>query len=413
MGGCCSRENLNNDNKSFVQYQPEETNYYKKSLTKPELKYEYSKLIQDEEDINLSIIINRLKTTYNDKVKVITEMELFNLAIYFNDNYVKSDYLIFDMRISCEQKEYYLKKIKHINYTFEQIKNIKVINKFEVLQSFIDNKTIIIIIPEYYLNTKNNTKGHKSVVEYPIELCNLLFNVNNNICFQILNTCLSKSKNKPDKIEDYISVFHSYDIIPFILFTYQHLTTFYKEGYFFISFLMEQIFSFDDYINNLKEVIINDDNNVKINELSLKYKFMKEMNITSIFIIDNFLEKDFNVKEYQYHKNEFKEIVINKDAIKNKSDKINEIFDWLKQEIQKGHSCYFNIENYSINDNEIQDNNWIFVIIILMTIITEVEYTSVINYLKEKMIYIENIDKLFENNMNEDEILDTLSKYLY
>ena len=413
MVGCCSRENLNNDNKSFVQYQPEETNYYKKSLTKPELKYEYSKLIQDEEDINLSIIINKLKTTYNDKVKVITEMELFNLAIYFNDNYVKSDYLIFDMRISCEQKEYYLKKIKHINYTFEQIKNIKVINKFEVLQSFIDNKTIIIIIPEYYLNTKNNSEGHKSVVEYPIELCNLLFNVNNNICFQILNTCLSKSKNKPDKIEDYISVFHSYDIIPFILFTYQHLTTFYKEGYFFISFLMEQIFSFDDYISNLKEEKINDDNNAKINELSLKYKFMKEMNVTSIFIIDNFLEKDFNVKEYQYRKNEFKEIIINKDAIKNKSNQVNEICDWLKREIQKGHSCYFNIENYSINDNEIQGNNWIFVIIILMTIITEVEHSSVINYLKEKMIYIENIDKLFENNMNEDEILDTLSKYLY
>ena len=411
MGGCCAREDLNNEKKTYVKYQTEETNCYIKYGIKPELKFEQNKMKKEEEDINLSNIIKKLKEKYCEKIKIITEIELFNLAIYFKGNYAKSDYLIFDMRISSEQKEYYLKKIKHINYTFEQIKNIKQIKKFEVLQSFIDNKTIIIIIPEYYLNAKNNCEGHKNVVDYPIELCNLLYNVNSNICFNILNTCLNKSKCKSDKFEDYISVFHSYDIIPFILFTYQHVTTFYNEGYFFISFLMKQIFTFDDYINNLKKEIIIDD--IKTSELSLKNKFMGEMKITTIFIIDNDLQKDFNIKDYQYQKNAFKEIIINKNILLNNITKINEICEWLRGEIKKGHSCYFNIENYSIDDKENQENNWIFIIIILMTIVIEVHYTSVINYLKGKMIYIENIDKVFEKNINENEISDTLSKYLY
>ena len=139
------------------------------------------------------------------------------------------------------------------------------------------------------------------------------------------------------------------------------------------------------------------------------------MNITTIFIIDNNLQKELYIKEYQYQKNEFREININKNDIKTNITKVNEICDWLKQEIKKGHSCYFNIENYIIDDlnNEIQENNWIFIVIILITLVTEVNYISVINYLKEKMIYIENIDKVFENDVNEDEISDTISKYSY
>ena len=415
MGGCCAREELDIDKRTFLQYPQEETSCFIKPVSKPELKLEINKLIKEDEEIQLSNIINKLKDIYNDKVKIFTEIELFNLAIYFKENYVNSDYLIFDMRISSEQKEYYLKKIKHINYTFDQIKKIKAIKKFDILQSFIDNKKIIIIIPEYYLNTKNNREGYKNVEEYPIELCNLLFNINNNICFKILNKCLGKSKDKPDRIEDYLSVFHLYDIIPFILFTYQHMTTFYKEGYFFISFLNKQIFSFDDYINNYETQITNEGNNAKSSELIIKYKFLGEMNITTIFIIDNNLQKELYIKEYQYQKNEFREININKNDIKTNITKVNEICDWLKQEIKKGHSCYFNIENYITDDlnNEIQENNWIFIVIILITLVTEVNYISVINYLKEKMIYIENIDKVFEKDVNEDEISDTISKYSY
>ena len=413
MGGCCNREeDLNYDNNTSFKYTPEETNGILKSMkttTKPELRLEEKKLELTDEELQLSKIINELQYLYKDKVNIFTEIELFNLAIYYKENYVNSNYLIFDMRISSEQKEYYLKKIKHINYTFDQIKNIKKINKYDFLQSFIDNKKIIIIIPEYYLNEKNNCEGYKKVEEYPIELCNLLYGINNNINFKILNSCLKDSKE--NKFEDYLSVFHSYDIMPFILFTYKHMTTFYKNGYFFISFLNNQIFSFEEYIRNLQSK--NNKNNNNKNEMELKDKFLNDMKISTIFNIDNNMKKKLEIKSHQWKQNVFKEITINKSDVINEILQVNEICEWLKQEIRRGHSCYFNIENFYLNDmdNANQENNWIFIIVVLITLLTEVDYKSVIYYLKEKMIYIERIDKVFDNYLNEEEIVDTLSKY--
>ena len=415
MGGCCARQQeVNFDFKNSVQYSSEETNGIMRKLLKPELKLEENKLEISEEEVQLSKIISSLQYFYGNKVKIFTEIELFNLAIYYKENYINSEYLIFDMRVSSEQKEDYLKKIKHINYTFEQIKNIKKIKKFDVLRSFIDNKKIIIIIPEYYLNPKNNCEGYKKVEDYPIELCDLLYNINDTICFKILNTCLNKSEDRSEKFEEYLSVFHSYDIIPFILFTYKHVTTFYKEGYFFISFLDKQIFSFEDYINNLNNSKNDKENNfVKINESHLKYKFLNEMNITTIVNIDNEIRSSFEIKEFQYHRNEFKEIIINKNDIKNEIMNIISICEWLKQEIKKGHSCYFNIQNYFLenDDDNFQENNWIIIIIILITLLAEVDYKSVIDYLREKMIYIDNINNELDQIINEAEITDILAKY--
>ena len=54
---------------------------------------------------------------------------------------------------------------------------------------------------------------------------------------------------------------------------------------------------------------------------------------------------------------------------------------------------------------------WIFSIIIIISFVIEVDYNSVIVYLKEKMIYIDNINEILESNINEDEISDILSKY--
>ena len=415
MGGCCAKQQEDNlDSKISIQYSVEETNGIMKTMVKPELKFEDNKLEMKEEEVQLAKIFNKLQYLYKNKVKIFTEIELFNLAILYRDNYMNSDYLVFDMRMSCEQKEDYLKKIRHINYTFEQIRNIRKINKLDVLESFIDNKNIIIIIPEYYLDPKNDDKGYIKAEEYPIELCYLLYNINNSISFRILNTCFDKPSLKTKKFEEYLSVFHSYDIIPFILFSYKHVTTFYKEGYFFISFLDTQIFSFEDYINNINETKNNKDNNEQKNESNLKYKFLKEMNITTIVNIDNEIKSSFDVNDFQYKKSVFKEISINKNDIKNGIRNINSIYEWLKQEIKKGHSCYFNIKNYYLNDidsEEIQENNWIFIIIILITLVAEVEYTSVINYLREKMIYINNIDREIDDNIIKDEILKTLEKY--
>ena len=407
MGGCCARQQeVFFDKTNCFQYSTDEVIKIN-STVKPELKIERKKTNSNEEEIQLSRIISELKKMFKDRVATITEIELFNLAIYNKESFINNDYLIFDMRKSSEQKEEYLKRIKHINYTYEQVKKIEKINKLEILHNFINNKTIILIIPEYYLNSKNNKEGFRRVETYPVELCHLLYDINDTIDFKILNCCINMCEEHPNKFEEYLSSFHSYDIIPFILFSYMHVTTFFREGYFFISFLNQQIFHFESYVNHLNHSESNE-----INELFYKNKFLSDMNITCIISIDNFSQKLFNIKEYPYLNNSYKEIIINKNDVKIKKDGIIEICNWIKQEILKGHSCYFNIENYN-NERESNNininNSWIFVIIVLITIIAEVEYYTVINYLKEKMIFIENINELLGDNINKEEIINTLN----
>ena len=404
MGGCCARQQeLYFDKNNCFNYSTDDIIKIN-PIIKPELKLERKKETTKEEEIELSKIINELKKIYKDKVTTISEIELFNLAIYNKESYKNNDYLIFDMRKSSEQKEEYLKRIKHINYTYEQIQKIERLNKLEILKNFINDKIIIVIIPEYYLNPKNNKEGCRKVDTYPLELCHLLYQINNNISYKILNCCLNKTEEQKNKFEEYLSVFHSYDIIPFILLSYMHVTTLNKEGFLFISFLNKQLFTFDNYI-----VYLNNPENTEANEISLKNKFLNDINITCIINIYFNSEKQFDIKEYQNQKKVFKEINLNKDDLNNKKEQINSICEWLKQEIKKGNSCYFNVENYGIGNDENINNNWIFIIVILITMITEVEYFTVINYLKEKMIYIDDINELINENINKDEIVQILN----
>ena len=409
MGGCCARQQeVYFDKKNCFQYSSDEIIKIKSAI-KPELNSDKKKVNIKVEDLQLTKIINNIKKRYKDKIKTITEIELFNLAIYNKESFINNNYLIFDMRKSSDQKEEYLKRIRHINYTYDQIKKIEKINKFEILRNFIDNKIIILIIPEYYLNPKNDKEGYIKVETYPEELCNLLYNINDSICFNIVNSWFNKGEEQTNKFVEYLSAFHSYDIIPFILFSYLHLSTFCIEGYFFISFLNQQIFSFDDYINFLNQSDKYEDVNDEINELALKNKFLNDMNISCIICIDNDPRNFFEVNDYSYQKNNFKEIIIKKDDIKDKKDLFISFCGWLKEEIKKGHSCYFNVKNLNNEkDNNSTIYNWIYIIIIIMTIVTEVEYFSIINYLIDKMIYIDNINEII-NNINKDELSQILA----
>ena len=414
MGSCCTinyEKNLEVKN-NFEQFETENNNAIT-NLTKSELKFEPIQYEISDEDIELGKIINKLKYLYKDKIKVFTEIELINLAIYSKE---KSDnnYLIFDMRISLEQKENYLKKIKHINYTFDQIRNIKKINKYELLQNFIDNKDIIVITAKKYLSPQYK-KDKNDNEDYTLEICNLLYLINNNINFKLLNSCLDKPEEKKDKFVDYLSLYYSYDFLPYILFTYKHMTTFYKEGYFFINFTNDQLFTLDKYIKILNEINKEEHQEKytdRLNEENIKYKFLNDMNVTAIINIDNELKTSFDIKDCQYKKNIFKEIFLNKNDLKIEMNKINDLIIWMKKEISKGHSCYFNIVNFDMNflENDTQDNNWIFNIIFIILMVTEVEYFEVINYLKEKMIYFDDIEQIFEN-INKEEIIDLITKY--
>lgn len=415
MGSCCTiNQDKNTEVKNNFEYMETENNNILLNLTKSELKLEQSFLELSEEDIELGKIINKLKYLYKDKIKVFTEIELINLAIYSKDNN-NNKYLIFDMRVSLEQKENYLKKINHINYTFDQIRNIKKIKKFEILQNFIDNKNIVVISAKKFLSLSYK-KDKNENDDFVIEICNLLYIINNNINFKILNSCLDKPEEKKEKFVDYLSLYYSLNFIPYILFTYKHLTTFYKEGYFFLNFTNEQLFYIEKYIkvlNDIKDNETKDKFTDRLNEESVKYKFLNDMNVTSIINIDNELKTSFDIKDYQYQRYSFKEIYLNKNDLNMEINKINDLIVWIKKEINKGHSCYFNILNYELNflENESQDNNWIFIVIFILLMVTEVEYYEVINYLTEKMIYLDNVEQVIQDCINKDEIVDLITKY--
>ena len=415
MGSCCTiNQDKNTEVKNNFEYMETENNNILLNLTKSELKLEQSFLELSEEDIELGKIINKLKYLYKDKIKVFTEIELINLAIYSKDNN-NNKYLIFDMRVSLEQKENYLKKINHINYTFDQIRNIKKIKKFEILQNFIDNKNIVVISAKKFLSLSYK-KDKNENDDFVIEICNLLYIINNNINFKILNSCLDKPEEKKEKFVDYLSLYYSLNFIPYILFTYKHLTTFYKEGYFFLNFTNEQLFYIEKYIkvlNDIKDNETKDKFTDRLNEESVKYKFLNDMNVTSIINIDNELKTSFDIKDYQYQRYSFKEIYLNKNDLNMEINKINDLIVWIKKEINKGHSCYFNILNYELNflENESQDNNWIFIIVFILLMVTEVEYYEVINYLTEKMIYLDNVEQVIQDCINKDEIVDLITKY--
>ena len=415
MGGCCTREqDIHNDKLSSIHYSAEDIlNVDIRSVAKPEIRLESIKLVKSKEEMQLDLILDSLIKIFKGKTRIITTIDLFNLSIFYKDNALNNKYIIYDMRRSCEQKEDYLKKMKHVNYSYDQIKNIKKIRKFENLQKFLNNKIVILIISEYFLNTDNNKEGYKKMEDFPFELIKLLFGVNSSINFLLLNSSLNH-KEMPaifQKYENFLGDVKSNDNIPYILFTYKHVNTFYIEGYFFIHFLPKSVLSFEDFINNYNNNTNNDkavfDNkkSIEINNCAFNNNFIKNMKICTIVTIDNISLKNHEMKEFQFRTAIFKEFTINKKNIVEKNEIIKTLCDWIKKEINKGHSCYFNVENFD-NIEGTGGYDWLFIIIVLMSIITGINYTDVVNYLKNKINYVTNIDEFFEDCINNEFIED-------
>lgn len=391
MGGCCTREQTQAfEILNSVNYSNEEIiNNGIDSLAKPELKYDIIKLVKTPEEVQLDLIINQIQNTFKEKAKKISQIELYNLTIYFKENYTESEYLLYDSRRSIEQKEDFIKKMKHINYTYNQIKEISG-KKLENFKNFLDNKKIIFIISDKFLQKEKKKQGT------PFEIINLLFQINKNFTVYLLDTPLIELE-MPNIFLKLVSLLgdKSYDDLPYILFCYRHVTTFYIDGYIFINFLNKKIFSFDSLINELR---------LEKNEFSYENKFLKEMNISGMINIDNSSVSEFKINQSQYKKNIFKTINCTKfSLIKNKND-IKELCDWLRIEIANGHSIYINVENY----NETR-NDWIFVVIIFLTYIVRVNHIEIANYLKEKINFIENITQNIDDCIKSNEFEEILN----
>ena len=388
MGVCCTKEQTQinelinsfpNSNDDIIQDTKLD------SLSINELRLETVKSIKTSEEKELDLIIHNIQSIFEEKAKKISQIELYNLAIYYKDNYTQSNYYIYDTRKSIEQKEDYLKKMNHINYTYNQIKNIKN-EKLEKFKNFLNNKKIIFIISEKYLN-KENRIGKAT----PFDIVNSLFNINSNLTIYLLNNILNENET-PKLFLNLISLLNDKSSLnlPFILFSYRHVTTFFKEGYVFINFSDDIMFSFESLIDEL-----NSDKKI----LNFENNFLNEMNINYIINIDNDSKNKYKIKEYKNKNKIYKNINVSKLSIlENKNDFLKLCESIRNEIINKGYSIYINIENYDEENNE-----WVYVTIIFMTYIIQVNYLEIANYLRQKINFIKNISQIINNCLNNED----------
>ena len=389
MGVCCAKQQtqinelintFNNSNDEIIS-NPQIDSLF---MSVSELRLETIKAIKSSEEKELDLIIYNIQSIFEEKTKKISQIELYNLAIYYKDDYTQSNYLVYDTRRSSEQKEDYLKKMNHINYTYNQIINMKD-EKLKNFRNFLNNKNIIFIISEKYLKNENR-RGRAS----PSDIINSLFEINSNLTIYLLNNILN-DKETPKIFIDLISFLNDKSSLnlPYILFSYRHATSFYIDGYIFINFSNKIIFSFDSLINELQS-------NKTI--LSFENNFLKSMNIHTIINIDNDSKNEYNKKENKYKNDIYKYINISKRYISENKKDFMKLCELIRNEItNKGNSIYINIENYSEAKND-----WIYVIILFMTYIIQVNYLEVANYLRQKINFIKGISQIINSCLNDD-----------
>ena len=121
------------------------------------------------------------------------------------------------------------------------------------------------------------------------------------------------------------------------------------------------------------------------------------MNIISIINIDN-RYKEYKVTENKYQNKTYRNINISKNSLNGNKKEFIKLCDIIREEIaNKGYSIYINIENY-----DTKKNDWIYVIIVFITIIIQVNYLEVANYLRQKINFIKNISQIINNCLYDD-----------
>ena len=164
-------------------------------------------------------------------------------------------------------------------------------------------------------------------------------------------------------------------------------------------------------IENKQEINTNSNNNIfsfesLINELSSEKKilnfennFLNEMNINFIINIDNDSKNKYKIIEQKYKNRIYKNINISKISLIENKDDFIKLCDLIRIEIiNKGSSIYVNIDNYDDNNND-----WIYVVIIFMTYLIQVNYLEIANYLRQKINFIKNISQIVNNCLNDDD----------
>ena len=329
------------------------------------------------------------------------------------------------MRKNTDQKEDYIKKIKHIDYTFSQIHNLNG-KKLENFCVFLKEKTLIFIVSNEYLkrrrdidmlvkgesnkvkegsdnNNINSIKKEGKSPETPLEVISILTKIQSHIKILILNSPLNaESLEKSNgRLHDLLNQNTVNQTIPYILFNYRHVNNINLDGFFFVHFNVDhQKYSFNKYISAIEQKGINPPE---------ECFFLKQMKITTKILYDSdfhYLEIGQKTKEYEFLNLKFMDYdVLWQDLVENQTYVLH-ICDWVMKEMHRGHSVYVNVRNYKETDF-----GWVMVVAVILCVATYIDINDILNYFKNKIVFLPNFSKnlceyIKENKLKINEILN-------
>ena len=372
MGACCTRNNFAKDYSSifFSNNDNDFLNEEKEWI----LNLESIEFDSNEFSDNIQSLIFYIDENFKTKSYKISFVEIYNITLLYQENYTTCKYLLYDLRPFALQKENYLKKIKRINYTNDEINNLSIDRKNN-FKRFLNNHIVIIIFPSDTFEN-DEKKEHLNIIS------NLL-NLGIDITINVLNTSLKENTLSPytQKLYDFLDNIQYY-LLPYVLLSFSHILNLKIEGYIFLQFDSNS-FTFENFCKENE------------NKNNIIYKFIDDFNISTIINIDNEERYKNNSKHFEKKNKVYKEYFIGWNEYENNNININMIGIWIKKEIKNGHSIVFNIQNYKENNH-----NWILMILLLLIFGIPVKISQLIYYLNEKTIFINNFKSIIEENQN-------------
>ena len=371
MGICCTRNETTNEEilNSFNRNEPD----FSDSTRGPELSFESKRFDNNKLNTQLKILISNMSQVLLSNVKKITFIELWNIALLYKDNHTSSVYLLYDMRDYHSRKENFLKKMRHINYSYDELRMMPN-DKLSNFKRFINGKKVIFIFPDEKIDQSS-------------EIINLISELKSDILNLFLNSTLEQEVLSPytNKLLFFIEE-KDYEYLSYILFAYSHLSNLKKEGFSFIYFIPSAYNN--DLLTSIKE------------RKEIYQNFIESFNISSIVYISK--KRDNEIREFNDMEENAKSIskiaYICEDlnSIIQHREVIEEICAMIRSEMERGHSFEFVINE---SDVEIEDSWLCIVILILWKIMNGISPQIIMNYLEYKCMFIPNLKNRIINNM--------------
>ena len=371
MGICCTRNETTNEEilNSFNRNEPD----FSDSTRGPELSFESKRFDNNKLNTQLKILISNMSQVLLSNVKKITFIELWNIALLYKDNHTSSVYLLYDMRDYHSRKENFLKKMRHINYSYDELRMMPN-DKLSNFKRFINGKKVIFIFPDEKIDQSS-------------EIINFISELKSDILNLFLNSTLEQKVLSPytNKLLFFIEE-KDYEYLSYILFAYSHLSNLKKEGFSFIYFIPSAYNN--DLLTSIKE------------RKEIYQNFIESFNISSIVYISK--KRDNEIREFNDMEENAKSIskiaYICEDlnSIIQHREVIEEICAMIRSEMERGHSFEFVINE---SDVEIEDSWLCIVILILWKVMNGISPKIIMNYLEYKCMFIPNLKNRIINNM--------------